>query len=92
MAKEGFVFNTPWNETVGYAKNLTEFKKLLKTVPEISLRFHSERGDFAKWLKYIGRSDYARKVARIKDGNREKLLAVFSPKKTSPRKRTKAKK
>ena len=47
-----FVFKSPTTEEeVGRAHDLVSFQEAIKTVPLDSLRFHSSRHDFSKWLK-----------------------------------------
>ncbi|MBR9680486.1 MAG: hypothetical protein GOU98_01520 [Candidatus Altiarchaeota archaeon] len=66
MAKNGFSFNMPDGTNFGYAKNLNEFKKMLKVAPRTCVEFHHKKGDFANWVKYMGHSDKARKIKTIK--------------------------
>ena len=46
-----FVFETPDGKEVSRASNLRELAAGLKKIPEESLRYHSERNHFSKWLK-----------------------------------------
>lgn len=47
-----FVFKKPiTEEEVGRAHDLVSFQEAIKTVPLDSLRYHSSRHDFSKWLK-----------------------------------------
>ena len=47
-----FVFKNPsTGEEVGRARDLVTFQDAIRTVPAESLRFHSRRHDFSKWLK-----------------------------------------
>ncbi len=46
-----FVFHTPDGRETGRASDLKGLQNLLKTVPEESIRYHSERNHFSNWLK-----------------------------------------
>lgn len=47
-----FVFKSPLSEKeVARAHDLVSFQEAIKTVPIESLRYHSSRHDFSKWLK-----------------------------------------
>ena len=45
-----FVFRMPEGEAIGHASNLYEFEKMLKTIPDESLRYHAERNHFSNWV------------------------------------------
>jgi len=81
MGKNGFIFNTPTGKRVGEARDLEEFKRLVKKVPLKSLEFHFERGDFVKWLMYIKEPGVAARVRTMKDviDLRGELLYALSP-------------
>ena len=66
MAKNGFSFNMPDGTNFGYAKNLGEFKKMIKVAPKKCVEFHHKKGDFANWVKYLGHSAKATKIKAIK--------------------------
>jgi len=46
-----FVFRMPDGTEVGRASDLRELKEGIRTVPDESLLFHSERNHFSNWLK-----------------------------------------
>jgi hypothetical protein len=94
--KNGFVFSAPGVGAIGEAKDLKEFRRMLREVPTESLEFHARNGDFASWLEYWGRKDLARGVAKAKPGKnlRKQLVAGATTKpkrKKSSKKKTKPK-
>ena len=46
-----FVFRYPDGREIGKASNLTEFEKMVQTIPDESLRYHAERNHFSRWLR-----------------------------------------
>ncbi len=46
-----FIFRTEDGREVGRAHDLRSLEKLLKTVPDESIRYHAERNHFSNWLK-----------------------------------------
>ena len=46
-----FIFRASDGREVGRASDLKELESLLKTIPEESIRYHSERNHFSNWLK-----------------------------------------
>ncbi len=46
-----FVFRTSPKVEVGRANNLKSLEEMLKTIPDESILFHSERNHFSNWLK-----------------------------------------
>jgi CheY-like chemotaxis protein len=52
-----FVFRTPEGIEVGKAADLKSLEELLHTVPDDSLKYHSERNHFSNWLK--ARTEFA---------------------------------
>jgi hypothetical protein len=46
-----FIFRLPDGQEIGKASNLSEFEKILKVIPEESLRYHSSRNHFSIWLR-----------------------------------------
>jgi hypothetical protein len=50
----GFYFYEAFNKPVFEAAfNLEELKKKIKKVPTVSLEFHQNRGDFARWIREV---------------------------------------
>jgi hypothetical protein len=45
-----FVFRMPDESPIGYASNLSEFEVHLRTIPEESLRYHTDRNHFSNWV------------------------------------------
>lgn len=65
--EEGFYFCTNTGNYTGYsALNFEEFHETFYKVPLESIEFHMERGDFEKWLHFIGMQDLAREVEAIR--------------------------
>lgn len=46
-----FVFCLPNGDEVGRAQDLRSMEKMLAKIPDESLKFHSERNHFSRWLK-----------------------------------------
>jgi len=46
-----FIFRTPDGSQVGRADNLLSLEKVLKVIPEESIKYHAERNHFSNWLK-----------------------------------------
>ncbi|HHJ52810.1 MAG TPA: response regulator [Caldithrix abyssi] len=46
-----FVFRLPDGTEAGRATNLRELERLLKTVPDESIKYHAEHNHFSNWLK-----------------------------------------
>ncbi|MBN2411450.1 histidine kinase [candidate division KSB1 bacterium] len=46
-----FIFRTPDGVEVGRADNLLSLEKVLRVVPEESIKYHAERNHFSNWLK-----------------------------------------
>ena len=50
----GFYFYEAFNKPVFEAAfNLEELKKKIQKVPTVSLEFHQNRGDFARWIREV---------------------------------------
>jgi hypothetical protein len=95
MAKNSFVFNTPGGNRVGEARDVGEFKKLMRDVPMESLKFHFERGDFVKWLMHRREPGLAARVRAIKASSwdlRGDLVYALDAPHPKPTKRTAKKK
>ncbi len=64
------------------ASNLQDLKEKMKTVPEASLEFHQERGDFAKWIRDviadIQLSEDVQKISATGENLRKELLSSLS--------------
>ncbi len=45
-----FIFRLPDGTAIGHASNLREFENQLKVIPEVSLRYHSNRNHFSNWV------------------------------------------
>lgn len=52
-----FVFRIPDGSEVGRATDLTSLEKMLATIPDDSLTYHSERNHFSHWL--MARTEFA---------------------------------
>jgi hypothetical protein len=81
--EEGFHFYTaPGNFTGETATSLDAFEKKLQVVPDASVSFHLQRGDFQKWIKEtLGDEELAKRVSLIKptipiEDLRKELLAI----------------
>ena len=48
------------------ASSLPQFSEILKTVDLQSIEFHLQRGDFEKWLRFLGDDILALQLARIR--------------------------
>lgn len=65
--EEGFYFCTDDGVYTKYsALNFEEFYDALKKIPLKSIEFHTGRGDFEKWLTFIGMLDLAKEFENIK--------------------------
>lgn len=66
------------------ASSLPQFSEILKTVDLKSIEFHLQRGDFEKWLRFLGDDILALQLARIRkkapqgEKLREKMCDVVS--------------
>ena len=65
MAKNSFIFCMTDGRKVGEAKNLAELRQVVGKVPLESVLYHANRGDFANWLKYLGKPELAAEVRKI---------------------------
>ncbi|MBM5805478.1 MAG: hypothetical protein FJZ49_05385 [Candidatus Verstraetearchaeota archaeon] len=54
------------NYTGRNAQNLIQFYETLKTVEPKSIEFHTQRGDFEKWIRFLGDNILALQLARIR--------------------------
>ncbi len=45
-----FIFRKPDRSIMGRASNLKEFQRLILTIPDESLIYHSEKNDFSRWF------------------------------------------
>ena len=78
--QESFLFFTDISQYTGeLAQSLEEFYDKTSKVPLESLDFHSERGDFEKWIRETLGDDYlADRISRInKSVRKEKLRATL---------------
>jgi hypothetical protein len=68
--ENGFHFCTNIVNYTGItATNLSEFSSKLKIIPEESVKFHFQRKDFEKWIKYtIKDVALAERISRTKEG------------------------
>jgi hypothetical protein len=66
------------------ASGLNQFGEILKTIDIRSIEFHLQRGDFEKWVRFLGDNILALQLARIRkkapEGEklREKICDVVS--------------
>jgi hypothetical protein len=68
---KAFYFYLAENSPLGLvAKSLGEFSLRLRTVDSKSLEFHTNRGDFEKWLLMLGDQKLAQQIAGLR---KEKL-------------------
>jgi len=67
--ENGFHFYTNIGNYTGItATNLNEFESNLKIIPAESIKFHLQRKDFEKWVKYtIKDAALAEKISKIKE-------------------------
>jgi hypothetical protein len=67
--ENGFHFCTNIGNYTGItATNLNEFESKLKIIPAESIKFHLQRKDFEKWVKYTIRDDaLAERISKIKE-------------------------
>jgi hypothetical protein len=77
-----FIFRLPDGQEIGKASNLSEFEKMLKIIPEDSLRYHASCNHFSIWLRARTEFELAdeirpKKVSDFKDarGIREFILS-----------------
>jgi alpha-amylase len=85
-AAMGFTFFYEFARSSGITvQSLNEFISALKTIDVTSVNFHSEKGDFERWIRQVvGDNELADEVAKIKETKRKlkgeairkKLLAV----------------
>ena len=61
-----FVFKLPDGTVIGKARDIDEFKGLIKQLPLDSILYHAKEGHFAPWLEFIGEKAKAKKVASLK--------------------------
>lgn len=61
-----FVFRNSNGDEIAVARSNSEFRKLLKTVPDESLFFHSMRNHFSSWLMARGEIQTARNMRPVK--------------------------
>ncbi|BCL59912.1 phosphoenolpyruvate synthase [Desulfomarina profundi] len=45
-----FIFRLPDETPIGHAANLHEFEQQLRTIPDESLRYHTQRNHFSNWV------------------------------------------
>ena len=67
---------------IGAARNLAEFKAMLKKIPLESVIYHANRGDFANWLDYISEKAIAEDARKIKGNTgrvRTRMLTAVTP-------------
>ena len=67
--ENGFHFYTNIDNYTGItATNLNEFESNLKIIPAESIKFHLQRKDFEKWVKYTIRdAAIAERISKIKE-------------------------
>lgn len=71
MSKE-FIFRTPSGEEVGRAKDLSQFKEALSSIPSESLEYHLANNHFTPWLTDHKKKGLAKKIEKSK-GEGEKI-------------------
>ncbi|MDO8339971.1 MAG: hypothetical protein Q7T16_04915 [Candidatus Burarchaeum sp.] len=54
-----FIFWTPNGTEVGRAKNLLEWRNLIRTAPIESVVYHANRGDFSGWLDVVNPANFS---------------------------------
>ena len=65
------------------AQNLSQLFEMIKTVEIKSIEFHLQRGDFEKWIRYLGDNILAMQIAKVRkmplEGEkvREKVVDVI---------------
>ena len=81
--ENGFHFYTaPGNYTGETATSLDEFERKVQTVPDASVAFHLQRGDFQKWIEGTLSDDkLAKRITLIKltlpvEDSRKELLTI----------------
>ncbi len=68
--EEGFYFCKESGVYTGHsALNFEEFCEAFNKLPLKSIEFHSSRGDFEKWLRFIGMNDLAREFEAVRISN-----------------------
>lgn len=84
-ADKAFYFNTDVGVYTGRcASNLASFCEILKDVEVRSIEFHMQRGDFEKWIRFLGDGALSREVAKLREGGlkgealRAELVAAVS--------------
>lgn len=60
-----FIFRTPDGKEVGRAKDISEFKAKVSSIPLASLEFHSSGRHFSPWFRMIGRNDLASEFDKL---------------------------
>jgi len=60
-----FVFKLPSGIVVGKAKNLREFKEIVKVAPLDSVVYHAKGKHFGAWLKMLGQPQLASELGRL---------------------------
>ena len=82
--EKGFHFYTaPGSFTRETATSLDTFEKKIQVVPDDSVKFHFQRGDFQKWLEStLKDTELAKRVSQIKltlpiEDLRKELLAII---------------
>jgi len=84
-ADKAFYFNTDVGVYTGRcASNLASFCEILKDIEVRSIEFHMQRGDFEKWIRFLGDGALSREVAKLREGGlkgealRAELVAAVS--------------
>jgi hypothetical protein len=57
------------NYTGTFATSLQDFSEKIQTIDKRSVRFHFSRGDFERWLEFIGDKELARRISLLKGQN-----------------------
>jgi len=80
-----FIFKLSSDRLIGKAGNLSEFQRMIATVPLQSLIYHGNRNNFSTWLATHGNLVLAKEIRKIKttdfennDDFRKFLLDIFS--------------
>jgi len=66
ISMNSFVFKTSKGRKLAAANSLTEFEKLLHTIPDDSLVFHAVNYHYSIWLRTIGEMEIAKQIHGIK--------------------------
>jgi hypothetical protein len=73
-ADKAFYFNTDVGVYTGkFATNLASFRDALRDVDVRSIEFHMGRGDFEKWIEFLGDHALAREIAKLRGLRGEEL-------------------